>query len=62
MSKWNVCIPLDGSYTIKVETETEDEAIDKALEIANPSLCQHCAKHIDIDFGPCDLTSAVELP
>lgn len=32
MKKYNVTIPIAGSYTVEVEAEDEEGAIDEALE------------------------------
>lgn len=49
MPRWYVCLQLFGSLSITVDAETEEEARAKALDEAYvPSLCWHCAKHIDL--------------
>ena len=49
MKKWNVCVALAASQTIEgVEAETEAEAIEKALEEVDASLCHHCAHEVTL--------------
>lgn len=49
MPKWNVCVLYDASKTIQVDADTEGEAMQKAMDIAeNICLCHQCSDHIEI--------------
>lgn len=45
MSKYNVYIPVYMTQIVEVEANTEEEAIDKALEEADDQLCYECSEH-----------------
>jgi hypothetical protein len=49
MSKWSVSVPLHATGLIKVEAETKEEAIQKALEEGYWTLCHQCSRRVQID-------------
>jgi hypothetical protein len=46
--KWSVSIPWHASVCVRVEADTAEEAIEKAIEIAQPSLCHQCSDEIEL--------------
>jgi hypothetical protein len=54
MSEYRVYLTTTASFTVTVEAETEDEAIDLAYDEAPSSLCAHCSgygQHGGVDLG-----------
>ena len=57
MKTYSVLITFDASIVVKVEANSEEEAKEIAMEVADaPSICHHCAQHVEVG----DLLQAVE--
>lgn len=52
MKKYHVSIPWFASVTVTVEAQSVEEAIDKAIDEADASLCHSCSNNINVDGGP----------
>jgi hypothetical protein len=59
MKKYKVKVPFLCSFSISVEADNEDEAVDKAFEDACPRICQQCGK--DITIGDPDWATYPEV-
>jgi hypothetical protein len=59
---YSVLIPWHASVSVTVDARDKDEAREKALELAQPGLCHHCAGEIDIgDFDESIEIEVVEI-
>ena len=47
MKKFNVAIPWSFTFSVKVEAQNEEEALEKACK-QRPSVCHQCARDIEI--------------
>lgn len=48
MKKYSVLLSVDATVYVVVEANSEEEAKEKAYEVAHrPSLCHQCAKEMD---------------
>ncbi len=57
MKKYRVILTVDATTTVDVEANSEEEALELALEQAEmPSVCHYCAEKIDIG----DIIEAIE--
>jgi len=52
MSKYRVSIPWLCTFSVTVEAENEDAAVEKAYANATPTVCVHCVK--EIQLGECN--------
>jgi hypothetical protein len=48
MKKWLVRIPMYADALVEVEAENEAAAIERGWETHHPTICHHCAQHIEI--------------
>ena len=49
MSKWNVTLLVDSSFTVEVDADTKEGAIEFAQDNwSAPGLCHHCAGRLDM--------------
>lgn len=46
---YNVALPYYATVFVQVEASSREEAIEKAIEEASPSICCHCAREIELD-------------
>jgi hypothetical protein len=49
MKKWIVVLPVHASTYVRVEAETEEEAIEEAFKHVHVGLCHQCSDEIQID-------------
>lgn len=61
--RWSVSVPWHAEVIVKVEADTEAQAIDKAERRAWPSLCYQCSREVVIGEANTEFPSeATELP
>lgn len=48
MKKYTVSVPIYANYFVKVEADSESEAIEKAEKQFIPSLCCQCSDNIEL--------------
>ena len=48
MKKFSVIIPIGAAAIIKVEANTKEEAIQKALEEGASGICHQCSEDIEL--------------
>jgi len=48
MKKWFVSIPVYASAFVRVEADTEEQAIEKALQLRSLCLCNQCSDRFEI--------------
>ena len=61
MKNWTVMLSVDATIRVSVAAETEEEAKEKALDIASrPDICHQCSKKVEIG-DVLDALEATEL-
>jgi hypothetical protein len=49
MKTYSVLITVDASIVVKVEANSEEEAKEIAMEVAEtPSICHHCTRRVEV--------------
>ena len=44
MAKYSVSIPFHATYHVEVEADSKEQAEEKAIEDAYPSICNYCSR------------------